>query len=91
MTVAPTVQELVDYFRGDSEDLIEVHEDADPSWRHGCYMTTVVQRASDNTHWEIVWQRSGDGEYTTYRDDPEALEVGQVEPYQVVTTKYRAI
>lgn len=39
-----------------------MYSDADPSWRHGCYMSQVFKREADNTFWKVHYRRSADGE-----------------------------
>lgn len=71
--------------------LDEVLSEADPSWRHGCYMHEVYRNPENNTYWSVNYQRSGDGEYNGLREGDFDLQ--QVEPYEevVTVTKYRVI
>jgi hypothetical protein len=87
----PTPKEIRDAWMEATEDFEQVHEEADPSWRHGCYMHTVFKRIADNTFWAVNWQCSGDGEYNTLRDEVNSIEVFQVEPKEVTTTIYTAL
>jgi hypothetical protein len=66
-------------------ELVESH--ADPSWRHGCYMREVYHRASDDTYWQVSYQRTGDGEYNSLRDgDAEFERVYPVSKIVTITT-----
>lgn len=87
----PTGREIRDAWREETEDFVEVHEDADPSYRHGCYMTTVFRRVSDDTYWAAHYTVTGDGEYNKLRDDPDSVSIIQVQPVQVTTTMYRPV
>jgi hypothetical protein len=92
MTNKPTVKELSDFYTKDylGEPLFEeIEETADPSWRHGCYMSTVYKRLEDNTFWNVKWKRSSDDEINTLRDEeiPES-NISQVYPQKVTKTIY---
>ncbi len=50
------------------EECVQVESHADPSWRHGCYMTEVYHRLDDNTFWKCVYRRSADGETDELRE-----------------------
>jgi hypothetical protein len=95
MVVKPTVEEIRQAYmelEGGGDDFEFVNEEADPSWRHGCYMTTVYKRLSDQTYWSVNWQLSGDGEYNSIRDkEISDMDIYQVEPYEQVITSYRAV
>lgn len=82
MTDKPTVQQIFE------EELKQVYSEADPSWRHGCYMMDVYLREEDDTYWSVNYQLSGDGEYNTLRDDPQFVEFIQVWPRAVTVTEY---
>lgn len=89
---APTPDDIKAAWREDDHSFEQVHEDADPSWRHGCYMFTVFQRTTDNTFWGVNWQLSGDGEYNSIRDgDLSQSDISQVRPVEVVKTEYVAL
>lgn len=91
MTIPPSPDELMeaDSRYGDEDAIVKVLSDADPSWRHGCYMREVFHRTSDNTHWEARYHRSTDSETDTLRDGTAAIT--QVEPYSVTVTKYKKV
>lgn len=90
--IKPTIQEIRAGWQEDNEDIVEVYEEADPSWRHGCYMHTVFRRISDDTFWAVNWQKNGDGEYNSLRDgECSDSDVTRVWPHEVVTTEYKAI
>jgi hypothetical protein len=81
----PTCSEL---WEGHWEDdrYEEVDEEADPSWRHGCYMTTVLKDLWTGRFWQVSWQRSGDGETNTWREG--YADVCEVWPLIVTKTIY---
>ena len=94
MVNKPTVEELHDFYM---EDYIgdalfeEVDEKADPSWRHGCYMSTVFKRLSDDTFWNVNWQKSGDGECNTFREkEIDSSNICQVFPHKVIKISYKS-
>jgi hypothetical protein len=88
----PTVEEIRDAHMEDNYDYEEVHEESDPSWRHGCYMSTVYKRLTDDTHWMVSWQLSDDGEYNSIRDgDITSSDIVQVEPYEKTVIDYRVV
>ena len=68
-------------------ELEPVSSHADPSWRHGCRMTNVYHRESDNTYWEARFRLSTDGECNELREG--IANISQVEPFQEMATKYR--
>lgn len=71
------------------EELVErIESHADPSWRHGCYMRDVYYRASDDTYWQVFYQRSGDGEYNTLREGYAEFERVYPEIKIVTITTY---
>lgn len=89
----PTPEEIRDFcmeeYEGDQPPFEKVHQHADPSWRHGCYMDTVYKRLSDGTFWSVSWQRSGDGEYNSIRDGGLGQgDIVQVWPKAVPTVEY---
>ena len=49
-------------------DYILVEKEADPSWRHGCYMSSTWKRKSDNTFWFSSYRVSTDDETNELRD-----------------------
>lgn len=86
----PSVEDLSEGYYDENDDLELVWDDADPSWRHGCYMTSVFKRKSDNTYWSVSWRRSGDGEYNSLREgDIDETYISEVEPYSVTIIEYR--
>lgn len=90
--VKPSVDTIRAAWQEDDHDFEQVHEDADPSWRHGCYMTTVFKRLSDETFWSVSWQKNGDGEYNSLRDgDCSDGDVMQVWPHTVTTVEYMGV
>ena len=76
----PTRQELLE------EELECVDRHADNSWRHGCYMTNVYYRKSDNTYWEVMFQLSTDGEYNGISEND--YDIRQVEKKQKMIIVY---
>ena len=52
----------------DFDKLKRVHSEADPSWRHGCYMYEVYHREVDDTYWAVNYNLSGDGETNGLRE-----------------------
>lgn len=90
--IKPTIEEIKRGWQEDNEDIVAVLDEADPSWRHGCYMTTIFRRLSDGTFWSVSWQKSGDGEYNSLRDgDCYDSDVSQVWPHEVTTIEYRSV
>lgn len=81
MITPPTCEEIY------NEELELVHTEADPSWRHGCYIYEVYNRESDNTFWAVNYRRSTDGETNALREG--LADVKEVEPYEVTRTEYR--
>lgn len=81
---APTCGDLFQEELGDP-----VLRTADDSWRHGSVVSEVYERASDGTFWKAVYQRQTDGEYNGLREGD--ADITQVEPYAVVTVKYRPV
>lgn len=79
--VAPTKEEFME-----EEGLEKVSSEADPGWRHGCYMSVVYSRSSDNTFWQVCFRLSGDGEYHGIEENE--FEVYRVVPKEVTTTIY---
>ncbi|AKF13452.1 hypothetical protein PHIN3_189 [Sinorhizobium phage phiN3] len=63
------------------DELEEVHEDIDDSWRHGNNVWTVYKYG--DTYWQASYRVSGDGEYHGIRDDD--FEIERVYPHEVVT------
>ena len=84
---APTAETLRDAWREELEGWEAVHEEADPSYRHGCYMTTVFHRQADDTFWAASYTVSGDGEHNGLREGD--ADVSQVWPHKVETVEYR--
>lgn len=68
----------------ENDELDEVNEELDDSWRHGNNVTTTF-KAPDGTFWDCYYQVSGDGEYNGIRDDE--FEIAQVWPREVTITK----
>ena len=92
--IKPTVKQLSDaYCEGDDDDdFTEVDQTSDPTWRHGCYMTTVYHRLSDDTYWQVRWRRGDNDDYNSLREcEINDDDIMQVEPYEVVKTAYRAV
>jgi hypothetical protein len=79
--IAPTQDELW------NEELELVHEDLDDSWRHGCNVTEVYFRESDNSYWQAQYQRSSDGETNGLREG--IARVIEVVPVETKTTVYK--
>jgi hypothetical protein len=70
--VVPTHEDLYET-RGLNDDdpewdYVLVEKEADPSWRHGCYMSSTWKRKSDNTFWFASYCVSTDGETNELRD-----------------------
>lgn len=89
--VKPTGEELRSAWMEDNPDYQAVHQKADPSWRHGCYMTTIFKRQSDDTYWAANYQVTGDGDYNTLRDDPDDVHIHQVWPMTRTIVDYTRI
>ena len=90
--IKPTIDDVRNAYCEDHDDFEEVYENADPSWRHGCYMTTVYKRLSDDTYWQVSWQRSGDGEYNSLRDkEIDTSDIVQVEPFSRTVIDYKPV
>jgi hypothetical protein len=90
----PTVKELVEFYCDDYDDALfkQMQESSDTSWRHGCYMSTVFKRLSDETFWNVYWQLSDDHETNTFRDSEISInDITQVKPIKVTNTKYVAV
>ena len=60
---APTQETLLE-----EDGLNSVHREADDSWRHGCYITNVFHRVSDDTYWSVSYSLSTDCECNGLRD-----------------------
>jgi hypothetical protein len=67
--------------------LKSVSQEADNSWRHGCYISPVFHRESDNTYWMAKYRLSHDGETNGLGDGDYSLN--QVEPFEKTVTDYR--
>jgi hypothetical protein len=80
----PTAEQLLD-----EDGLKSVHREADDSWRHGCYISEVFHRNSDNTYWMVNYRLSHDGETNGLRDGDYSLD--QVEPFEKTVTDYRKV
>ena len=85
-TVIPSIQDIQNSWQEETDDFVQVHEKADLSWRHGCYMTTVFHRTADDTYWAADYQKSGDGEIHGLREGE--FSITQVVPKIVSITKY---
>lgn len=80
----PTCEQLCE------EDGFErVHREADPSWRHGSYVTDVYRRTKDNTYWQASYCLSGDGETNELREG--LADILQVVPVQKTITAYEPV
>lgn len=66
-----------------NDELEEVHEEIDDSWRHGNYMYTVF-KAPDGTFWACNYSVSGDGEQHGIRDDE--FYINEVTPIEKIVT-----
>lgn len=80
----PTCEQL-----SNGDGVSRVHREADPSWRHGSYMTDVFHRVADDTYWLASYRLSTDGETNELRDG--GAEITQVKPVQKTVTAYEAI
>ena len=90
--IKPTVEQLSDAYCEDDDDFTEVDQTSNPTWRHGCYMTTVYRRLSDETYWQVRWQQMDGDDYNSLRDcEITDSAITQVEPYEIVKTAYRAV
>lgn len=85
----PTCEELFDAACHCSDEYEEVHRESDDSYRHGSYVCQVFYRKADDTYWETSYAVSGDGEQNDLREG--CALIYQVEPYEVVETKYREV
>ena len=87
---APTQAELFDALDctegEDDGDIFQVHEDNDPSWRHGVRRTTVFKRVSDTTYWQAHYRVSTDGETHELREGD--ADVSRVYPHEVKAVVY---
>ncbi len=82
-----SAKELWEYYN-EADDNCIVHEESDPSWRHGEYRTTVVKDA-DGRFWMGTYCVSGDGETNDWRDG-QADDFIEVEPFTKTVTDYKA-
>ncbi|GJE18781.1 hypothetical protein [Methylobacterium marchantiae] len=82
----PTAAQLREVWQEELDGWEQVHEEADPGYRHGCYMLTVFHRQADNTFWAASYTVSGDGEENGLREGDATVR--QVWPHQVTTTAY---
>lgn len=87
--IKPTCEELFDAACHNSDEYEEVDRQSDDSYRHGSYVYQVFHRKSDDTYWEASYAVSNDGEQNDLREG--SARIYQVEPYEVVLTKYREI
>ena len=78
-----TCEEIYD---GDGFECVD--QEADNSWRHGCYMSEVYKRESDNTYWLACYRLSTDGEVNELGDGDAAIT--RVYPREVTTVVYTA-
>ena len=60
-------------------------------WRHGCYITEVFLRESDNTYWTVSYNSSPNGDYHGLREGD--YNTHQVKPVTklVEITSYREV
>lgn len=85
--IPPTQTELLE--EDEDEALSVVYRSSRDNWRHGCTITKVFLRETDQTHWKVKYRRQTDGEWDGLREND--YEICQAEPYEVITTQYRAI
>jgi len=78
---APTCDQLFNEELGQP-----IYRDVDDSWRHGCYITEVYLRTSDQSYWRAKYRISDRGAHEL-REGIAAIE--QVEPYETTVTAYR--
>jgi meiotically up-regulated gene 157 (Mug157) protein len=71
------------------EELEEVHEELDDSWRHGNYVYAVYKDPETGKFWAINYQVDGTGDYNSLRDG-DADAPTEVFPHvkTVVVTEY---
>lgn len=84
----PTIEEICDAWRDDTDKFETVIDELDGTWRHGTEHTLVVERLSDNTFWRVFYRHETSGEYNDLRDgDLSDSDIVQVKPIEVVTKK----
>ena len=81
----PTCAEIWDGL--DEGEFVSIKRDADDSWRHGAYITQVIQRPSDGTYWNVNYCLSTDGETNELREG--TAQISQVFPHEVTRTVYK--
>lgn len=67
------------------EELEEVLEELDDSWRHGNYVYAVYRDPETEMFWAINYQVDGTGDYHTLRDG-DADAPTRVYPHEKVVT-----
>jgi hypothetical protein len=86
-TTALTCAQIIDEDGGLLGGIKSVHRKSEDSWRHGCRITQVFHRESDNTFWMAKYRSSTDQEVNELREGIAAIT--QVEPFQETVTSYR--
>jgi len=56
-------------------------------WRHGNNYRAVVHHP-DHGYFEYRWQDQQNGEWSTFNDEPDPVELYRVVPREVLTTRY---
>ncbi len=75
---------------GDLEGYELVVSDIIEEWRWGVLYTTVIKDSSGN-FWEVTYRvQTGDNYYHEF-DDMDEVEFTQVEPEEVVITRYKPV
>lgn len=66
-----------------------VSSEADPSWRHGCYMLDIYKEDATGFFYKADYRRSGDGETNELREG--LADIRRVYPFErvVTVTEYR--
>ena len=85
----PSATDFLDAASFDHPNMKMVYEEIDDSWRHGSYVTQYFYDEIHKTYWQVVYQRSTDGEYNGLSDKDFFLT--EVEPYETTVTRYRKI
>jgi len=83
----PTAGDLLEAAIFDHEGLFLEYESFDDSWRHGVTVTQVFRDSEEGKYWQVVYNKSTDGETNGLRDGD--YFINEVEPYDEVVTRYR--
>ena len=92
--IKPTVKQLSDFCceNYDDDDVVDFdytdYRKIDNSWRHGCYISEVFRRISDDTYWMVNYQVSTDSETHTLRDEEiNEDDIVRAQPYTITSYK----